>query len=79
MKSRCGFQVGRDWPTPQMGQSFGTCTKPVAQGTTPEKLGLVMVVMMVMVMMRSRGKRRRGEYQDQEDSSKDLLHGVNLA
>ena len=38
-----------------------------------------MVVMTVMVMMRSRGKRRGGEHQNQEHSSKDLLHGVNLA
>ena len=43
------------------------------------ELGLAMVVMMVMVAMRSRGERRSGEYQDQEHSSKNLLHGVNLA
>ncbi len=41
-------------------------------------LGLVMVVMMVMVMIR-RGERRGGEHQNQKHSSKDLLHGVNLA
>jgi hypothetical protein len=38
-----------------------------------------MVVVMVVMMMRSRGERRSGENQDQEHSSKNLLHGVNLA
>jgi hypothetical protein len=42
-------------------------------------LGFAMVVMMVMVVMRSRGKRRSGENQDQEHSSKNLLHEENLA
>jgi hypothetical protein len=37
------------------------------------------MVVMVMMMMRGRGERRGGEYQDQEHSSKDLLHGENLA
>ena len=42
-------------------------------------LGFAMVVMTVMVVMRSRGERRSGEHEDQEHSSGDLLHGVNVA
>jgi 5-bromo-4-chloroindolyl phosphate hydrolysis protein len=43
-------------------------------------LGFVVVVMVVMMMvMRSRGKGRSCEHEDQEHSSKDLLHEVNLA
>jgi hypothetical protein len=38
-----------------------------------------MVVVMVMVVMRSRGERWSGEHQDQEHSSKNLLHEENLA
>ena len=38
-----------------------------------------MVVVAVMVVMRSRRERRSGEHEDQEHSSKDLLHGVNVA
>jgi hypothetical protein len=30
-------------------------------------------------MMRRRGEGRSGEHEDQESSSKNLLHGVNLA
>jgi hypothetical protein len=38
-------------------------------------LGFAMVVMTVMVVMRSRCERRSGEHEDQEHSSKNLLHG----
>jgi hypothetical protein len=38
-----------------------------------------MVVMAVMVVMCSCRERRSGEHEDQEHSSKDLLHGVNVA
>jgi hypothetical protein len=40
--------------------------------------GVVMVVVM-MVVMASGGKGRTGEYENQKDSSDDLLHGLNLA
>ena len=50
-----------------------------AVSTLRSDLGRVMVMMMVMVMMRSRGKRRSGENQDQEHSSKDLLHGEKFS
>lgn len=38
-----------------------------------------MVVVAMMMVMRSRGERRTGEHHDQEHSSKNLLHGLNLA
>lgn len=42
-------------------------------------LGFAMVVMtMMVVMMRRRGEGRSGEHQDEERSSDNLLHGVNL-
>jgi hypothetical protein len=43
------------------------------------ELGFAMVVMTVMVMMRRRGERWSGEHEDQEHSSKNLLHEENLA
>jgi hypothetical protein len=36
-------------------------------------------VMTVVMVMRSRGECRSGEHQDQKHSSKNLLHGLNLA
>lgn len=38
-----------------------------------------MVMVTMMMVMLSRGERRSGNHEDQEHSSKDLLHGVNLA
>ena len=38
-----------------------------------------MVVMTMVVMVRRRGECRSGEHQDEERSSKNLLHGVNVA
>lgn len=38
-------------------------------------LGFAVVVMTVMVMMRRRGEGRSSEHEDQERSSKNLLHG----
>jgi len=43
------------------------------------ELGLAVVVVTVMMVMLSRCERRSGDHEDQEHSSKDLLHGVNLA
>ena len=42
---------------------------------TAIELGFAMVVMTVMVVMRSRRERRSGEHENQEHSSKNLLHG----
>jgi hypothetical protein len=42
---------------------------------TAIELGFAMVVMTVMVMMRRCGEGRSGEHEDQEHSSKNLLHG----
>lgn len=48
-------------------------------GSDEAELGLAMVVVAMMMVMRSRGERRTGEHHDQEHSSKNLLHGLNLA
>ena len=39
------------------------------------ELGFAVVVMTVMVVVRRRSEGRGGEHEDQENSSKDLLHG----
>jgi hypothetical protein len=39
----------------------------------------VVAVMTVVMVVRSRGKRRSGENHDQENGSKNLLHGLNVA
>lgn len=39
------------------------------------ELGFAVVVMTVMMMVRRRGEGRGGEHEDQEHSSKNLLHG----
>ena len=63
-----------------MGQSFVEREGSYEAGSIWTYLRLAMVVMMmVMVVMRGRGERRSGEYHDQKYSSKDLLHGLNVA
>ena len=42
-------------------------------------LGFAVMVMTVVVMVGCRSESWSGEYEDQECSSENLLHGVNLA
>lgn len=63
-----------------MGQSFVEQEGSYEPESIGPNLCLAMVVMtMVVVVMRGRGKRRSGEYHDQKNSSKDLLHRLNVA
>jgi len=44
----------------------------------PKSGGRVVMVMVVMVMVMHRGEGRSGENHDQEHSSKQLFHGLNI-
>ena len=72
--------TNRDWPTPQMGQSFGFVTPAsTSQAFQTRELGLAMVVMTMVAVMRCRGKRRTSEHHHQKHSSDELFHGLNVA
>lgn len=71
-----------DWPTPQMGQSFGLDVRRAATPlieTGGTDLGLAMMVMTMVAVMRCCGKRRTSKYHHQEHSSDELFHGLNVA